>query len=147
MNVDHVFDHEMMFLYLRFHRFAISLSLKPLPLILPSTQPWSPGETPVHRSFMSYSGRVLPMVWWGPMHRRVLSRKKMQLPSLSFYIFMKSIRCVEHENSLPLHTPCLLTCACFFNPLCFPIQKWIGCPSRTKTSTTEIFTNESKSGR
>ena len=49
----------------------------PLPLILPSTQPGSPGETPVHRSFMSYSGRVLPMVWWGPSTtRRVLSRTK-----------------------------------------------------------------------
>lgn len=131
-----------------FTAFTISLSLKPLPLILPSAQPGSPGETPVHRSFMSYSGRVLPMVWWGPSTtRRVLSRTKfavaksliLHLHEIQFGVLSMKILylCIHHG---------VLTCACFFNPLCFPSQKWIRCLSRRKTSTTEIFTHESKSG-
>ena len=103
---------------------------------LPSHYPWNlfrlsflpPNRG--RRGKHPFTGPLCPTVagsfpWFGGVPCTVGSwaERNFQLPSLSFYIFMKSIRCVEHENSLPLHTPCLLTCALFLQSSLFPKSK------------------------
>ena len=101
---------------------------------LPSHYPWNlfrlsflppnRGRRGKHR----FTGPLCPTVagsfpWFGGVPVPPVgswAERNFQLPSLSFYIFMKSIRCVEHENSLPLHTPWGANMCLFLQSSLFP---------------------------